>query len=511
MSERLNPSPSGVLGVVDPYPSGVRDDEVRRVLTDANPWWRAAASGADPTSWVTGHRLLRDRRAHDVGFRQPVLADVSSAPLSDLLSVLTGPRRIGKSVALLDAAAALCARRDVDPRQVIHLPCDGMRDRDLRRALTLARELTRSVDVEGARRRVWLLDEVTTLPGWSAVLKAARDGTAFGDDTVVATGSRWVRDEDVEGNLMTGRAGTTAGRRRRLALPMSFKDFLAATRPDLARPGAVHPAALQEPEVAGVLSELAFDVDAYDLAWQDYLTCGGFPRAVAEYARTGAVSQPYLRDLAAWLRSDVDPEAAAESVPALVAEIARRSTSPLNVTATATALGYTGRTAFEGRLRRLVSAFAALWCERRDGGRRVVGAQAKLYLTDPVLAWLPGRLRAGLPDPDMTQLTEAVLAVTLARAVDDLEEGRWLSADTIGFERTASGKEIDLAPVSVPTATGAALSVPMEAKWVDHGWRAEARTMDGKHRRGILATKSVLDTSGAVWAVPAPLVALLLA
>ena len=498
--------------MIERYSCIVRDDEIRRTLTEANPWWRAAASGGDPTVWVADHRLLRDRAAHDLGFRSPVLNDVGTGPITDLLTVLTGPRRIGKSVALLDTAAALCARADVDPRQVIHLPCDGMRERDLRRSLTLGRELTRSVNIEGPRRRVWLLDEVSTLPGWSAVVKAARDGTAFGDDTVVATGSRWVQDEDVEGNLMAGRAGTTTGRRRRLALPMSFRDFLAATRPALALPTAVHPGALQEPKVAEVLAEVAFDVDAYDLAWQDYLTCGGFPRAVAEHARTGAVSEPYLRDLAAWLRRDVDPDAPAESVPTILAELSARSLSPLSVTNAATDLGFASRAAFEARLRRLVSAFAALRCERRDDDdRRVAGAQAKIYLTDPVMAWLPGRLRAGLPDPDMTRLTESVLAITLARAIDDLEEGRWTSGDTIAYARTLSGNEIDLAPVRLPTPAGVVTSVPVEAKWVDQGWRSEAKTIDGKYSRGILATKSILDTSGPVWAVPAPLVTLLLA
>src|SRR5690606_12596324 len=119
------------------------------------------------------------------------------------------------------------------------------------------------------------------------IIKAARDGTPLGDDTVVVTGSRWIPTEDIEGNLMAGRAGSGPGRRRRLLMPMSFRDFLAATRPELARPDRVHPAALQERLTAATLEALAFDVDAYDLAWQDYLTCGGFPRAVAEHARTG--------------------------------------------------------------------------------------------------------------------------------------------------------------------------------------------------------------------------------
>jgi len=490
--------------------STVRDDEIRRTLTEANPWWRAAAAGTDPTAWALDHRLLRDRAGHDLGFRADVLDDIATGPLTDRLAVLTGPRRIGKSVALLDAAATVCARADVDPRQVIHLPCDGMRDRDLRRSLTLGRELTRSVDIDGTRRRVWLLDEISAVHGWSAIVKAARDGTSLGDDTVIATGSRWVPTEDIEGNLMAGRAGSGPGRRRRLLMPMSFRDFLAATRPQLARPDRVHPAALQAASTAATLEALAFDVDAYDLAWQDYLTCGGFPRAVAEHARTGQVSLPYLRDLAAWLRRDVDPDAPAESVPALLAEIAARATSPLNVASTASALGYPSRTVFELRLRRLTSTLAGIWCHRREDDRLVPGSQAKLYLADPVLAWLPSRLRAGLATPDMTHLTESTLGVSLARAIDDLEEGRWLNGDTISYERTQSGLEIDLAPVRLPTGHQVGTSVPMECKWVDQGWRSEAKAINAKYSNGILATKSVLDLSADVWAVPAPLVALLL-
>jgi predicted AAA+ superfamily ATPase len=488
----------------------VRDDEIRRTLTDANPWWRAAAARTDPTAWVRDHRLLQDRANHDLGFRPAVLGDIVTGPITDQLAVLTGPRRIGKSVALLDTAAALCARTDVDPRQVIHLPCDGLRDRDLRRSLTLGRELTRSVDADGLRRRVWLLDEISGVQGWSAIVKAARDGTPLGDDTVIATGSRWVPNEDIEGNLMAGRAGSGPGRRRRLLMPMSFRDFLAATRPELARPDPVHPAALQEPAAAATLEALAFDVDAYDLAWQDYLTCGGFPRAVAEHARTGQVSLPYIRDLAAWLRRDVDPDAPAESVPALLAAIAARTTSPLNIASTATELGYPSRTVFDLRLRRLTSTLAAVWCGRREDDRLVAGSQAKLYLTDPVLAWLPSRLRAGLATPDMTRLTETTIGVSLARAIDGLEEGRWLSGDTIGYARTQSGNEIDLAPVSLPTGHGVRPSVPLECKWVDHGWRSEAKAINGKYGHGVLATKSVLDTTADVWAIPAPLVALLL-
>lgn len=488
----------------------MRDDEIRRTLAEADPWWRAAASGGDPTAWVGSHRLLRDRARHDLGYRSDVLADLVGDEIGDSLVVLTGPRRVGKSVVLLDLAAALCRRSGVDPRQVIHVPCDGMRERDLRRVLTLGRDMTRVVDRAGKRRRVWFLDEVSSIPGWTAVLKAARDGTDFGDDTVVATGSRWRTDEDIEGNLLAGRAGQGDTRRVRHLLPMTFRDFVAATRPELARPGPGHPADLQGEAAEQLLEEVRFDVDGYDLAWQDYLTCGGFPRAVAEHTTNGEVSIGYVRDLAAWLRRDIDQDAPPESLPLLVACLAARASSPLNVRATAAELGYT-RTTATVRLNRLVSTFAALWCPQRDDdGGIVAGAQAKLYLTDPLLAWLPSRLRAGLLPPDMTVLTEMALGVALARAIDRLDEGRWVAGDTIGYARTGSGNEVDFAPASVPSDAGARRTGAIEAKWVDDGWRSEAKVVENKYNAGVFGTKSILNLNHPSWAVPAPLVALLL-
>lgn len=488
----------------------MRDDELRSHLTAANPWWQAAATKASPSAWEASHRLLKRRAQSDLGYRSDILADVVAGPVTDRLVVLTGPRRVGKSVVLLDAAAALCRRGDVDPRQVIHVPCDEFRPQDLRRALTLARELTKVIDRIEPRRRIWLLDEVTSIEGWTATLKSARDGTAFGDDTVVVTGSRWSDGVDIEGHLLAGRAGTVSGRRIRHLHPMNFRAFLAATRPAVALPAGVHPGDLQTSAVVSSLEEIAFDLDAYDFAWQDYLTAGGFPRAVFEHTNDGAVSDSYLRDLAGWLRRDMNDDSPNDSLPLLLETLAIRATSPLNIAGTGQHLGYTADI-FRRRLGRLVSSFGALWCpQRNDDGRVVVGAQSKLYLADPILSWLPNRLRAGCAEPAFTTLTEATLAVALARSIDDLDEGRWTVNDTIGYARTASGNEVDFAPVSVPTSAGRVMTTPIESKWVVAGWRSEARVTEAKYGAGVIATKNILNLDNPTWAIPAPLVALLL-
>lgn len=87
----------------------MRDDQISASLRQANPWWLAATLGNDATAWTQSHRAFRDRARYDLGYRSTVLDDVAHDVVDDRLVVLTGPRRVGKSIALLDAAAALCS------------------------------------------------------------------------------------------------------------------------------------------------------------------------------------------------------------------------------------------------------------------------------------------------------------------------------------------------------------------------------------------------------------------
>jgi hypothetical protein len=195
----------------------------------------------------------------------------------------------------------------------------------------------------------------------------------------------------------------------------------------------------------------------------------------------------------------------------LLAELHARSGAPLNRTKVAADLGYHTRQSFDLRLVKLVRTFGAIWCHQvTDQGRRIAGAQAKLYLSDPIMAWLGTRLRAGIPPPDMTRLTESTLAVALASVVEARQPGRWATDEAIGYVKTGGGLEVDLAPMALPCPGGDGSSTPIEVKWVRHGWRPEARAIEGRFKRGIVATKSITDTSYPSWALPAPLVALLL-
>jgi len=436
------------------------------------------------------------------------LQDVATDPVDDKLVLLRGPRRVGKSVLLKDTIAALCRRPDLDARQIIYLPCDGMKALDLNRVEKLGRDLTRSV---GDVRRIWLLDEITGIPQWTETVKYLRDNTQFGGDTIICTGSSWDFDGAVEKNLFAGRAGSGSHQRDRLLLPMTFRDALTAWGEQIPSTSPSYIWDLQGVSAQKTLTDLEFTIYELDLRWQAFLTSGGYPRAVAEYHRDGMVSDAVIQDMAAWLHRDVDPDAPEDSIPTLVDEVQRRSTSPLELTNLTEAIGYSKRQAAELRVTRLVRSYAALDCFHVDSlGKRILRTQSKLYLVDPLFAWIPSRLRSGMATPDFTHLTEAAVGVALARAIDKLQPGRWQSRDTIGYSRTRSGNEIDFAPVSVPSGHSPMMTTPIEAKWVATGWREEAKTIESTYQRGVLATRDLLDTTYRAWAIPAPLLVLLL-
>ena len=107
-------------------------------------------------------------------------------------------------------------------------------------------------------------------------------------------------------------------------------------------------------------------------------------------------------------------------------------------------------------------------------------------------------------------ITEFTIALHLARSIDDITEAGLIANDTIGYARTQSGNEVDLVPIASASPAGPLQTVPIEGKWVDDQWRAGARAIEAKYDCGILATKSILNTDHPTWAIPAPLLALLL-
>lgn len=413
---------------------------------------------------------------------------------------MRGPRRVGKSVEMKRAVRDLIGR-GVSPRAIIHASCDGWRDSDLGTLVDVGRNVaTRGIDGP----RYWLLDEITGVTGdWPSRIKWLRDNTAMREDCVVLTGSS-SRDLDASRKALAGRRGHATAPDRTL-LPMSFRAFcLALDLPAAALPTPVDPRELMGVRAAGFLDDAFPWLDDLLAAWEAWLVVGGFPDCVDDYLRHGEVLPARTEMLWNIVRGDAlrAPHLTEPQTLQFLLKLTAGLASPLNMSALARDVGVSMSVA-KARWNDLVTTFLAWPCFLEDRGAPKLRAQHKGYFLDPALARLAAVRadRANVP-PDLTLLSEQQLGVTLARRFEHDDPGSFLRFDSVMFARTSTKAEVDF------VCSGEA--VPIESKYVDGTWKRAAQTLRARFGRGIVATRSVLALDGDVWAVPAPLVALLI-
>ena len=471
----------------------MKPGEVTQQLTAGNAWWR------DPADWAKRDVQLRAADSSGFSYRPGVLDDIPRGALV----LLRGPRRVGKSVELKRLVRSTLAR-GTDPRAVIHAAVDGWTAADLRTLVEAGKRLAPGT----VPHRWWLIDEISGVAGWESIVKNLRDNDPdFAQDTVVLTGSS-ARDLTAAASSLAGRRGPV-DRPDRTLLPMGFRTFvdimLAARGRSVPATDRLAAADLRSPAAEAVFRFLLPWENELTAWWEIYLQCGGFPQAVGA-ALTGADAGPVVQALFDVVQRDVFGAATLSEaqVGALLARVARNLASPVNISTLAADLGL-GPDLVSRRLDDLAQAYLLWPCPVGSGLLPVPRSQAKRYFIDPLVARLAHLRNAAHPAPESTVLTEQQLGVALLRAAESATPGSYASFDQVLYERTPARKEIDFVGPSM-------FPVAVEGKYTDtHRWRSESATVNASRYAGVLATRSVLDTSAAssdqAWAVPASMLA----
>lgn len=470
----------------------VNDGQLRRLLTDRCPWWRV-------DSWDRDDADLREAGEAPFAHRPAPLAELRAGGLY----TLRGPRRIGKSVEIKRAIASAIAA-GANPRLVFFCACDGLSAQDVRRLIGVGQADTATLSGE----RHWFLDEITAVPGWAAAIKELRDGDpTFRAARVVLSGSS-ARDLREATKALAGRRGDVADSDR-LLLPMSFRSFCLSTGDFAELPAAaLRPADLIGAGGEAAVSDLSPFFAELDRAWQSYLRIGGFPRAVRDFVESADVGEGFAQALWDVLAGDAFQSTGMSEgeVAAFVERLGRGLAAPLNASAVARDVGLSDHHRVDDRLNSLGFALMAWRCHRAKGDLPNMRAQEKVYFVDPLLAHLPHLRDARREDPDESRLSEQQLGMALLRAVGGPGPALLLEGTALMYERTSSGAEVDF--------VGPELGIAFEGKYVDGPWRRAASSVRAKGG-GVFATRTVLDLSdgveeGAVWAIPAGMLAWLL-
>lgn len=143
------------------------------------------------------------------------------------------------------------------------------------------------------------------------------------------------------------------------------------------------------------------------------------------------------------------------------------------------------------------------------GGREGPAGGVRLLLPMGFRDFLRGLypdLAASLP-PDVvalgdlqTYLSEQQVGVALLRVIARSELAAIMDEAAVLVRRNPdSGSEIDF--------VGDLVETPIESKYVSQKWKQERAALEEHYKRGIVATRDILDLDDDIWAVPAGLLA----
>ncbi|MEQ8480262.1 MAG: ATP-binding protein [Hoeflea sp.] len=259
----------------------ITDDEVMEALEIENPWWSTGKAS----------QTIREfsRRSYFGPFSE--LASQTDVRRS---VILLGPRRVGKTVLILQFIDALLSG-DEDPESILYISLD----RPLYNDMTLEQVVNlRLRTIENATdKRFWFFfDEIQYLKDWERELKVLTD---------LRPNIRFVASGSAAAALSAKSRESGAGRFTTFLLPpLTFDEYLAFQNEDeldLARLRRFADAGFSDPKT---LREV--DVLQLNVLFERYCSHGGYPEAVLStriqanmdrFVREDIVEKVLLRDL----------------------------------------------------------------------------------------------------------------------------------------------------------------------------------------------------------------------
>lgn len=463
----------------------------QRRLVEQNPWWR------DPTSIDRDPKI---RQLADAPFRRvPAVLDTLRLDRPNVYT-LRGPRQVGKSTSVKMLIQRLIAD-GFSPRRILYLSVEmERRPREIYDAVVRAKKLL------GADGTPWVIfiDELSWVRDWQSAILSLRDHTDAADDCFVLTGSS-ARDIRRGGERLPGRRGPGTDLDK-ILLPLSFGEFLHATDRHPGLPACPLEDIAWSTDTAAI-REAMLHLGNLSAALDDYAHVGGFPTAVADFMRTGDVSDETYQNLWRIIAGDIE-RASRDSATgfALLHRIVidlGSSTSWSNLAEEmAAGKAHTAREYADT----LADSFLVFVLHFLDLDHNVPAPKKdkKLYPTDPLLAHLPAQVMDGARRPNFTGLIESILGMALFRAREaPLQEGFGLPR-SLYYWRSTAGKEVDF--LSGPPAA----RVAVESKYAARVTGDDRRTIRNAFRRGLIASRETLDLDDDVRVVPAPVLLALL-
>lgn len=189
--------------------------------------------------------------------------------------ILTGGRQVGKSTSCKLLIAECLQQQYFDSRNIFYLPCDEIFD-----AKALSQTIRFFLNHLQEGPFLLLIDEITYVPHWERVIKALADEGWFARGFCLLTGSDTLILKEAAMSF-PGRRGESDQTDFHL-YPLSFYEYVTLVADQSSQ---LEPLMLRN-------------------LYQQYLHCGGYLRAINDFAEYGHVKAATFRTYQEWIRGD---------------------------------------------------------------------------------------------------------------------------------------------------------------------------------------------------------------
>jgi len=425
----------------------VGDSELYEVMQGLNPWWQNPAYASHPVRRTAFHETC-------AWFFKP---DFKRA------LVLSGPRRVGKTVILHQLAQELITR-GWNPKDILYLTLDHtiVKLYSLDRILKAYRENVRP----GNGSAVLLLDEIQFAKDWTTWIKLTVDFKP--EFRIVATGSAAVE-------IVSSSQESAVGRWIMVKVPtLSFYEYLALAgfetpvQPDDIQLSSL--ASMTRAERNGLAAETLPARDRF----HEYLLKGGFPELVKERDLSEAQAQIREDVVNRVLKYDMTSLFGVRRIPEmerLFAYFCVNSGGLMDQKSLAKELGINVRTLSDYIDYLLSAGLIYLLPSIEMGGKSTLKARHKVYIADASIR------NAVLMKGEGVLADDREMGLLVETAVyQHVHAWGYRSFPRFGYWRDRAGREVDLVRIS-PDGT----ILPIEVKY-----KSETRGADEKNLREFL-------------------------
>lgn len=189
--------------------------------------------------------------------------------------ILTGGRQVGKSTSCKLLIAHCLQKKIFTPETTLYLPCDEIYD-----ASELSNWITQFLDSVEDKSFLLIVDEITFVKNWDRVIKSIADQGRFSGGICLLTGSDTLILKEAAMSF-PGRRGNSSQTDFHIS-PLSFFEYVN----------------LLEPE------NKKNDNEKLSVLFNQYLQCGGYLRAINDFAEHGYVLPATLQTYEQWIRGD---------------------------------------------------------------------------------------------------------------------------------------------------------------------------------------------------------------